>query len=211
MESSTTVGTEITTEAELREVIPEPIEGAWRKERAALSATDRAWLAHSPFCLVATSDAQGNCDVSPKGDPAGSLALVLDDATIAIPERPGNRRVDSLRNILENPHVGMVFVVPGRGDTLRINGRARLVRDAPFLDDMVVKGHRPPLAIVVDIDTVYHHCAKAFMRSDLWNPDSWRPDAIPTRAQLAKQLERPEESLENLELYYGPGYAKHLY
>ncbi|QVQ53171.1 pyridoxamine 5'-phosphate oxidase family protein [Spiractinospora alimapuensis] len=211
MAHSVTAGTEITTEAELREVIPEPIEAAWTKERASLSPTDRMWLAHSPFCLVATADAQGNCDVSPKGDPAGSLAHVLDDSTIAIPERPGNRRVDSLRNILENPHVGMVFVVPGRGDTLRINGRARLVRDAPFLDDMVVKGHRPPLAVVVDIDTIYHHCAKAFMRSDLWNPESWRPDAIPTRAQLAKRLERPEESLENLELYYGPGYAKYLY
>ena len=110
------------------------------KARSALHDLDRQWLAASPFCLVATADASGTCDVSPKGDPPGQLAYVIDDTTIAIAERPGNRRVDGYRNVLANPHVGLIFLIPGRGDTLRINGRARLVSDAPFFDAMVGQG-----------------------------------------------------------------------
>ena len=105
------------------------------KSHHALTDVDRAWLAASPFCVLATADADGRCDVSPKGDPAGSLVHVVDELTIAIAERPGNRRADGYRNILANPHVGLDFVIPGRGDTLRVNGRARLVREAPFFDD----------------------------------------------------------------------------
>ncbi|GLW10998.1 phosphohydrolase [Microtetraspora sp. NBRC 13810] len=195
---------------ELRELLGEPKPGAIDKERTTLHALDRAWLAASPFCLVATSDADGRCDVSPKGDPAG-FTLVLDDTTIAIPERPGNRRADGFHNILRNPHVGLIYFVPGRGDTLRVNGRARLVRDAPFFDRMVVKGHRPQLAIVVEIEQIFHHCAKAFLRSELWQPESWRPDALPSRARIAQALERQQESIEELERYYGPSYAEGMY
>ena len=125
---------------------------------------------------MATADADGGCDASPKGDPAGQLVHVIDDRTIALAERPGNRRADGYRNILENPHVGLVFLIPGRGDTLRINGRARLVSDAPFFDEMVVKGHRPLLAVVVEIDEVFHHCQKAFLRSGLWDPGDVGPE-----------------------------------
>ena len=167
-------------------------------------------MAASPFCLVATSDATGTCDVSPKGDPAGQLTYVLDDTTIALAERPGNRRVDGYRNVLANPHVGLLFVLPGRGDTLRINGRARLVSDAPFFDDMIVKGHRPVLALVVDIEEVFHHCAKAFLRSQLWQPDTWTA-RVPARPVIAHTLERPEASMEELTAYYGPRYATKLY
>ena len=124
---------------------------------------------------MATSDADGNCDASPKGDPAGQLVHVIDDRTIAIAERPGNKRADGYKNILVNPHVGLNFLIPGRGDTLRINGRARLVSDAPFFDEMVVKGHRPLLAVVVEIDDIFFHCAKAFLRSGLWKPETWEP------------------------------------
>ena len=140
------------------------------KERTALTDLDVAWLASSPFCVVATSAADGDCDASPKGDPAGQLVHVIDERTIALAERPGNRRADGYRNILENPHVGLLFLIPGRGDTLRINGRARLVSDAPFFDEMVVKGHRPVLAMVVEIDELFHHCAKAFLRSRALGP-----------------------------------------
>lgn len=203
--------TEITTEEDLREILGEPLPQVRDKERPALAEVDRAWLAASPFCLVATADAEGNCDVSPKGDPAGSLVHVIGDTAIALPERPGNRRADGYRNILANPHVGLVFLIPGRGDTLRINGRARLVRDAPFFDDLAVKGRRPLLAMVVDIDTVFHHCAKAFLRSGLWRPETWTPDAVESRPRIAKRLERPEASLEELERYYGPSYAERLY
>lgn len=204
--------TEITSLEELRELVPDPLPVARDKERSALVEVDRAWLEASPFCLIATSDAEGNCDVSPKGDPPG-FVKVLDEHTVAVPERPGNRRVDGFRNVLSNPHVGLLSIIPGRGDTLRINGRARLVRDAPFFDDMVVKGHRPVLALVVEIDTVFHHCAKAFLRSHLWSPQTWDEvgAGVPSRPRIAKMVDRPEESLEKLERYYGREYSERLY
>jgi PPOX class probable FMN-dependent enzyme len=209
--ASTDGYTEVRDEAELRDLLGGPPSGgAVSKERTALHELDRRWLAASPFCLVATSAADGSCDVSPKGDPPG-FVHVIDDRTIAIPERPGNRRADGYRNILGNPHVGLIFLVPGRGDTLRINGRARLVRDAQFFDDLVVRGHRPVLAVVVEVEQVFHHCAKAFRRAGLWDPSTWGADELPSRAVIARTLERPERSLADLEEYYGPSYDEGLY
>jgi PPOX class probable FMN-dependent enzyme len=201
---------EVASEDELRALLGEVKPAALAKERTRLHELDRAWLAASPFCLVATADAAGNCDVSPKGDPPG-FTLVLDDTTIAVPERPGNRRADGYRNVLTNPHVGLIYLLPGRGDTLRINGRARLVRDADFFDAMTVKGHRPVLAMIVEIEQIFHHCSKALLRSALWRPDTWTPDAVAPRAVIAQALERPDEALEDLERYYGAGYADGLY
>jgi PPOX class probable FMN-dependent enzyme len=201
---------EITTPGELTELVGEPIPRVAHKVRTSLHEVDRAWLAGSPFCLIATSDEAGRCDVSPKGDPAG-FTLVLDDTTIVLPDRPGNRRVDGFRNVLANPHVGLVYLVPGRGDTLRINGRATLVRDAPFFDQLVVRGHRPALALVVHVEEVFYHCSKAFLRSGLWESESWRPEVVPSRPRIAKAVERQEDSLAELERYYGPGYAAKLY
>jgi uncharacterized protein len=201
---------EITSEAELSELLGEPLPRVATKDRPALHDYDKQWLARSPLCLVATSSADGSCDVSPKGDPPG-FTLVLDDRTIAIPERPGNRRADGFRNILSNPHVGLIYLLPGRGDTLRINGRARLVRDAPFSDQMTVNGHRPLLALIVEIDQVFYHCSRAFLRANLWQPATWNPDTLPSRAQIAQRLERPDDALEDLERYYGPAYATRLY
>jgi len=204
--------TEITDDAALTTLLGVPTAAARDKERSALTDIDRDWLAASPFCMLATADADGRCDVSPKGDPAGRLAHVLDDTTIAIAERPGNRRADGYRNILANAQVGLNFLIPGRGDTLRINGRARLVSEAPFFDDMVVKGHRPLLAVVVEIETVFFHCAKAFLRSQLWRPETWDAEGrVPRRAVLAQRLERPDDSLEELDAYYGPSYEERLY
>lgn len=202
--------TEITSEEELREVMGEPAPYARDKPRTHLHALDRAWLAHSPLCLIATSAADGSCDVSPKGDPAG-FTLVLDDNTVAIPDRPGNKRLDGFRNILANPRAGLIFLLPGRGDTLRINGRARVLRDAPFFDRMVVRGNRPRLALLLEIEEVFYHCSKAFLRSGTWEPERWQPDALPSRARLSKALERPDDSLELLEEHYGPRYAETLY
>src|SRR5215475_8061596 len=178
---------EISSEAELRELLGTPAPRVITKERTRLHERDIEWLAASPFCLVATSAADGTCDVSPKGDPPG-FALVLDDTTIAIPERPGNRRADGFHNILANPHVGLIFLVPGRKETLRINGRARLIRDAPFFEDMIVKGHRPQLALLVEIEQIFFHCQKAFLRSRLWRPETWQPDALPNNACLVKDV-----------------------
>lgn len=212
---STNVGreyAEVTSVAALEELIGSPAPNARDKERDRLHELDVQWLAASPFCVISTSDADGNCDASPKGDPAGQLAYVIDDRTIAIAERPGNKRADGYHNILSNPHVGLLFVIPGRGDTLRINGRARLVTDAPFFEHLVVKGHRPILAIVVEIDTVFHHCAKAFMRSQLWKPETWQPDALPNRPRIAKALERKDEDLADIAHYYSDAeYSKKLY
>jgi uncharacterized protein len=201
---------EITSDAELSELLGVPSARAANKDRVRLHERDREWLAASPFCLVATASGDGRCDVSPKGDPPG-FTQVLDDTTIAIPERSGNRRADGFHNVLANPHVGLIYLVPGRGDTLRINGRARLVRDAAFFDRMIVKGHRPQLALVVEIEQIFFHCAKAFLRSALWQPESWRPDALPSRAALCKTVEPTAESLEELERHYGPEYARQLY
>ncbi|MFJ6198804.1 pyridoxamine 5'-phosphate oxidase family protein [Micromonospora sp. NPDC092111] len=201
---------EITSHEELRELLGVPGARAAAKERAVLHERDRQWLAAAPFCLVATAGADGTCDVSPKGDPAG-FARVLDDRTIAVPERPGNRRADGYRNILDNPHVGLIFLIPGRTDTLRINGRAKLVRDAPYFDDMLVQGHRPVLAVEVAVEQIFYHCAKAFLRSELWRPETWQPDVLPSRARLIKEVETPAESLADLERHYGPTYADNLY
>ncbi|MEU5786149.1 pyridoxamine 5'-phosphate oxidase family protein [Micromonospora purpureochromogenes] len=201
---------EITSHEELRDLLGAAMPRAVAKERVVLHERDRQWLAASPFCLIATAGADGSCDVSPKGDPAG-FVKVLDETTLAIPERPGNRRADGYRNILDNPHVGLIFLIPGRTDTLRINGRARLLRDAPYFDDMVVKGHRPILAIEVQVEQIFYHCSKAFLRSELWKPETWQPEVLPTRARLIKEVENTTESLADLERRYGPEYLNSLY
>ncbi|HEX5405831.1 MAG TPA: pyridoxamine 5'-phosphate oxidase family protein [Pseudonocardiaceae bacterium] len=208
--SDTTELVEITTLGELTDLVGEPVPRVANKVRTSLHDLDRIWLAESPFCLLATSAQDGTCDVSPKGDPRG-FTLVLDDTTIVVPDRPGNRRVDGFRNVLGNPHVGLIYLVPGREDTLRVNGRARLLRDAPFFDQMIVKGHRPTLAMLVEIEEVFYHCSKAFLRSGLWKSESWRPGAVPSRPAIAHALERPDDTLAELERYYGPDYAAKLY
>jgi PPOX class probable FMN-dependent enzyme len=207
------VVTAITTEAELRAALGGHAEGrAATKVRPRLHPAQVEWLKVSPFCVIATSDADGNCDASPKGDPAGQLIHVIDLHTVAIAERRGNKRADGYLNVLSNPHVGIISLIPGRTDTLRINGRARLVSDAPFFDELAVRGVRPVLAMVVEIDQVFSHCPKAFMRSKLWQPDSWQPDALPSTAALCKLVQDPVETVDELEEYYSPAnYEKMLY
>jgi predicted pyridoxine 5'-phosphate oxidase superfamily flavin-nucleotide-binding protein len=136
---------------------------------------------------------------------------VLDPQTVAIAERRGNKRADGYLNVLSNPHMGILSLIPGRQDTLRINGRARLVSDAPFFDDLIVREQRPALAMVVDIEQVFWHCPKAFMRSQLWQPGTWPgPDAMPSIAQLCTLVQEPDETLEELEAYYDPGHYQTL-
>ncbi|BBZ78967.1 phosphohydrolase [Mycolicibacterium anyangense] len=178
---------EITTVAELRAIIGEPDQYVANKVKDRLSPVQRDWLAHSPLVFVATTDQHGRVDVSPKGDPAG-FVHVIDDHRIAIPERPGNRRVDGYLNVLQRPQVGTLFVIPGRGDTLRINGRARILADADYFDTMVVQGKRPLLVLEIDIEEVFFHCPKAFLRSDAWKPETWNPTALPSVAQMAKAV-----------------------
>lgn len=195
---------QLTDPIDLRNLLGEVPPRAANKERVSLHPRDRDWIAATPFLVMSTSDADGNCDASPKGDPAG-FVRVLDDRTLAIPERPGNRRADGYFNILANPHIGLLFVIPGRSQTLRINGRARLVRDAPYFDDMVVRGHRPILAVEVDIEQIYFHCAKAFLRSNLWQPEQWPDDGLPSWPHLVKEVQTDTtETIEELERHYAP-------
>jgi uncharacterized protein len=194
--------TEIASAAELRDMLGSPSFRAATKDRKRLHEVDREWLAASPFCVIATADSDGNCDASPKGDPAGNLIHVLDDTTIAIAERPGNKRADGYLNILANPHIGVLSLIPGRLETLRINGRARLLRDAPWFDDLIVKGHRPILALMVEIEQIFFHCPKSLLRSQLWKPETWHPDELPSHASMVKRVQETPETLEELERYY---------
>ena len=178
---------EVSTVDELRAIVGHPDHYVANKVKDRLSPVQRDWLAHSPLGFVATTDARGRVDVSPKGDPPG-FVHVIDDTTIAIPERPGNKRVDGYLNVLQNPHVGTLFLVPGRGDTLRINGTARILSDADYFDVLAVKGKRPILALEIAIEEVFFHCAKAFLRSDAWDPSTWNASALPSVAQLLKAI-----------------------
>ncbi|QFU92135.1 Pyridoxamine 5'-phosphate oxidase [Amycolatopsis sp. YIM 10] len=173
-------------EAELRDLVREPHRLVAEKHIDHIDPESRRFIEASPFFLLATSDAEGNCDVSPRGDPAGSV-LVLDEYTLAFADRKGNRRLDNLRNILAQPRVGLLFVVPGIGDTLRVNGTAQVVAEAPYLPRMAVEGVVPVLAVEVRVRELFSHCSKAFLRSKLWDPASWpeRGD-VPTAGQLAR-------------------------
>jgi PPOX class probable FMN-dependent enzyme len=173
----------VASEADLREVIGPVIARSVAKEIDHLDVHCRALIASSPFVLIASSDASGRMDVSPKGDPAG-FVQVLDDRTLAIPDRPGNRRADTFSNVLENPGVGLIFLIPGKLETLRVNGRARIVRDLALRERMAMKGKTPHLALVVTVEQAFIHCGKCMIRSGLWDAASW-PDVaeLPSQAQ----------------------------
>ncbi|ALE74596.1 Phosphohydrolase (MutT/nudix family protein) [Pseudonocardia sp. Ae168_Ps1] len=176
---------EITDEARLREVIGETSAAIRDKARDRVDPVTADFLAASPFFLLATTGPDG-VDVSPRGDPAGCI-LVLDERTVAFADRKGNRKLDSLRNILHDPRVGMIVVVPGSNDTVRINGRARIVHEPDFADRLEVKGSTPDVAIVVEIDELFLHCAKAFLRSSLWDSSTWPAKGeVPTAGKLVK-------------------------
>ncbi|MEJ2865065.1 pyridoxamine 5'-phosphate oxidase family protein [Actinomycetospora flava] len=201
-------GTEITDLEQLRAVVGEPMPRAVTKVRAQLDDVDRAFIASSPLHLLATSGADGSLDVSPKGDPAGEV-LVVDDRTLLLPDRPGNRRVDGMINILGDPHVALLFLVPRRRDTLRVNGRARLLLDPDDAEAFEVRGHRPRILVEVTVDEVFFHCPKALMRSGLWDPDAWAPTDLPSVAEIAHRTS-PDSSLEELEQRYAPEHYKTL-
>ncbi|OBG88089.1 pyridoxamine 5'-phosphate oxidase [Mycobacterium sp. E802] len=191
---------EVTSMDQLREIVGVPTAAVANKVTDRLSPAQQGWLQAASLGFVATTDAHGRVDVSPKGDPPG-FVQILDDTTIAIPERPGNRRVDGYLNVLQRPQVGTVFVIPGRGDTLRINGTARILSDADYFDAMAVDGKRPILALEIDIQEVFFHCPKAFLRSEAWKPETWNPTAVPSVAQMAKAF-KPDQSQAELDAYY---------
>jgi uncharacterized protein len=184
----------VETVERLREIVNAPAPDAMsiRKQRASLDEHCRAFIAASPFCLLATASSSGRCDVSPRGDAPG-FALVLDERTIAIPERPGNRRIDSLLNIIDNPHAGLLFLVPGKDETLRVNGRAAIVEDDGLLARMRAQGKSPQVGIMIETEEVFFHCARAFRRSRLWQQESWpESGALATFGTVLADQIRPD-------------------
>ena len=176
----------IRTEADLRDVLGTPSAISLEKEVDHIDPVCRQLIAASPFVLLASADGNGQVDVSPKGDPAGFIK-VLDDRTLAIPDRKGNRRADTHRNLLAHPHIGLLFLLPGSGITLRMSGEALLTADPDLLDTLAHQDRRPELATVVTVNRAYIHCAKCMIRSELWNSESW-PDlsTLPTMAAALK-------------------------
>jgi uncharacterized protein len=159
----------IASEASLRALFAPTHALAIQKFQKSLGQHARAFIERAPFLCLGTQDLQGKADVSPRGDPPG-FVRILDDRTLAIPDRPGNNRLDSLSNILANPVVGLLFIIPGFDDTLRVNGRASLTTDPTILETMRVNNRTPTLAIIIQVEEVFMHCAKAFRRSHLWDP-----------------------------------------
>jgi hypothetical protein len=156
----------------LRHILGEPWDGARHKQHESLDAHDIAWIAASPFLMLSTSSRDGWADASPRGDAPG-FVRVLDAKTLVIPDRPGNQRADSLRNILETGRVGLIFLIPGRNETLRINGCAAITTEPALLETMTVNGKTPKLAVRVHVEEAFLHCGKAFICSKLWQPDAW--------------------------------------
>ncbi|MGN6360822.1 MAG: pyridoxamine 5'-phosphate oxidase family protein [Thermomicrobiales bacterium] len=202
----------IASEAELRALLGEPSALVIRKQLPALDRHCRAFIALAPFVAVGTVSADGRSDVSPRGDAPG-FVRVLDERTLVIPERPGNRRFDTLRNILQTGTIGLFFIIPGIEETLRVNGRAVLVRDAELLDSLTAQGKAPWLAITVTVEEAFLHCAKALKRSRLWDTTTW-PEraALPSLAKMLHDQTHPTSAtVADLEESIAESYAKRLY
>jgi hypothetical protein len=173
---------------ELRSRLGEPSEVVKAKINDRLNELTRQFVERSPFVCLATSAADGTCDVSPRGDPAG-FVKVLDERTLLLPDRPGNRLADSFRNVLENPHVALIFIIPGISDTFRVNGRATIVEDPELLEPCAVEGKVPTLGFLIEVDEAYTHCPKAFLRAKLWDPGSYVDRSeLPSSGRLMRSV-----------------------
>ncbi|MFY0991148.1 pyridoxamine 5'-phosphate oxidase family protein [Halomonas sp. C05BenzN] len=191
----------VETREQLRAVLPEPSELVTRKCLSVLDRHCGRFIRRSPFMLLASADAQGNVDISPKGDPEG-FVKILDARTLAIPDRPGNHRADTMENILTNPKVGLIFLIPGKTETLRVSGTATITREQALLDSMAIAGRSPKLAILVRVEEAFFHCSKCMIRSKLWQPEHW-PDleGLPRLAQTmvdAGNLELTENEMHRI-------------
>ena len=200
----------IETESQLRALIGEPVALTCAKISDRLNPMTRLFIERSPFVCFATSDRGGNCDLSPRGDPAG-FVRILDDRSLLIPERPGNRLADSLRNLLANPHIGLLFVVPGVTDTFRVNGRAAITVDAELLAPCAVEGKPPVLGILVDIDEAYTQYSKAFLRAHLWDPERFvDPATMPTAGQIHRAIQGEQFDAEQYDIERAERYRRRV-
>ena len=197
---------------ELAAVIGTPSEFSLRKELKVLDEHMRRFIAHSPFVMVSTHSADGRCDASPRGDAPGFIQ-VIDDRMLLIPDRFGNKRVDSFRNILETGRIGLLFLVPGFGETLRVNGRAAIIRDEAWLTPLTAQGKRPLVAVAVEVEECFLQCAKALIRSRLWESHE-RPSlqSLPCAAEMFHdQVQMPEFDVPKLQALLDEAYRSKLY
>ena len=201
----------VTSVEQLRDVLGTPGHRAAQKVVPILDDYCRRFIAASPFLLLATANAKGEMDVSPKGDPAG-FVHVLDEKTLAIPDRLGNRRIDSFRNIVENPNVGVIFIIPGTEHTLRVSGKAQIVRDIELREAMTMNSKVPDHALVVSVERVLFHCPKCMIRSHLWDPEAW-PDraGIPTLAETLVAHSKLAESIAEVQAVIDHDAVERLY
>lgn len=201
----------ITSKDQLREAFEDVHDVAVRKELRLIDEHARRFIARSPFVFVGSQDGNGNADVSPKGDMPG-FVKVLDDTTLALPDRPGNNRLDTWENVIDNPAVGLIFVIPGMNETLRINGEARLTVDPKLCAELHVN-NRPALAVmVVKVSQVYMHCAKAFIRSKLWTPETWPARSeMPTLGEILKDHAKLSATAEEFDSVLDQAYKKSLW
>lgn len=195
-------------EAQLREVLGEPTELVKAKVADRLNPLTRQFVERSPFVVVATGRPDGGLDVSPRGDPAG-FVRILDERTLLLPDRPGNKLADTLTNLLEDDRIALIFLIPGITETFRVNGRARIVDDPDLLAESTVEGKAPKLGILVTVEEAYGQCPKALIRSDLWNPDKHvSPDELPTPGEIMRAVADPGLDVEEYEKARGERYRR---
>ena len=197
--AATIVSRVIETESALRDVIGTPSALVAGKVADRLNDIFREYIERSPFVCVATASPDGRLDVSPRGDPAG-FVRILDERTLLIPERPGNKIADTLTNVLATGRIALLFLVPGVGDSFRVNGSARITDDAGLLEQSAVEGKTPKLGLVITVEEAYTQCSKALVRSDLWNPENHvDPKVMPTTGQMLKAVSDPTLDIDEYE------------
>ena len=203
---------QIRSAEELTALMGQPSELSLRKELKTLDEHMRRFIAHSPFAIISTHSGDGRCDASPRGDAPG-FVQVLDDRTLLIPDRLGNKRVDSYRNILETGRIGLLFLVPGFGETLRVNGRAALIRDEAWLTTLTAQGKRPLVAVAIKVEECFLQCAKALIRSKLWeSPERPHLQSLPCAAEmLSDHVKMPEFDVVKLQTLLDEAYRSKLY
>lgn len=198
----------IQAEQELREIIGSPTDIVRAKLADRLNRLTRQFIERSPFVCLATSRPGGGMDVSPRGDPAG-FVRVLDDRTLVLPERPGNRLADTLTNLLADPRIALLFLIPGVGDTFRVNGVATITDDQELLAPSAIEGKVPKLGIVVSIQEAYTQCPKALIRSELWNPDRHiERSELPSHGEILRSISLPDLDVAEHERARAERYAR---
>lgn len=198
----------IRDEQELREVIGNPTETVLSKLSDHLNELTRQFIERSPYVCVATVAPDGGLDVSPRGDPAG-FVRILDERTLLIPDRPGNRIADALTNLLADPRIALLFLIPGVGDTFRVNGRAAITDDAELLAPSAVEGRPPKLGLLITIEQAYTQCSKASIRSDVWNPEKHiERSALPSSGAILRSLTSPDFDADDYDHERAERYAR---